>query len=91
MRLFKFFGELSFVATFQYPIMSTQPQRGAGRSCDQCKTERAVLRRPKNNAQLCKACFFELFEAEVHATITENALFSRGQRVAIAASGGKGE
>jgi len=70
------FARTFFRATFPFPIMSTQPQRWAGRSCDQCKTERAVLRRPKNNAQLCKACFFELFEAEVHATITENALFS---------------
>ena len=38
-------------------------------------------------AQLCKACFFEQFESEVHETITQNRLFSRGDRVAIGASG----
>lgn len=39
--------------------------------------------------QLCKACFFAALEEEVHATITSNALFKRGERVAVAASGGK--
>ncbi|KAF8063072.1 NCS6 [Scenedesmus sp. PABB004] len=39
--------------------------------------------------QLCKPCFFAVLEDEVHGTITANRLFARGERVAIAASGGK--
>ena len=34
-------------------------------------------------------CFFAQFELEVHETIVGNSLFRRGERVAIAASGGK--
>ena len=37
--------------------------------------------------QLCKACFFAALEEEVHQTITQHALFSPGERVAVAASG----
>ena len=32
-----------------------------------------------------------MFETEIHNTIIDNALFKRGDKVAIAASGGKGE
>lgn len=40
---------------------------------------------------ICKECFFTVFEDEIHHTIVSNNLFKRGDRVAIAASGGKGE
>jgi len=33
--------------------------------------------------------FYKVFESEIHQTIVDNKLFSRGDRVAIAASGGK--
>lgn len=56
--------------------------------CVRCE-KKAILRRPKNGDSLCKACFFEVFETEVHHTISSNALFSRGDYVAVAASGGK--
>lgn len=39
---------------------------------------------------LCKDCFFITFETEVHHTIIYNNLFTKGQVVAIGASGGKG-
>lgn len=39
---------------------------------------------------VCKDCFFETFENEVHETIIRGELFKRGDYVAIAASGGKG-
>jgi cytoplasmic tRNA 2-thiolation protein 1 len=39
--------------------------------------------------QLCKCCFFRCFEDEVHQTISSSNLFKPGERVAIAASGGK--
>ena len=37
--------------------------------------------------QLCRACFFEVFEDEVHQTIIANRLFKAGEKVAIGASG----
>ncbi len=59
------------------------------RTCELCSTARAVLRRPKTRQQVCKTCFFHVFEEEVHETITNAALFKPGDRVAIGASGGK--
>ncbi|KAL6757207.1 ATP-binding domain-containing protein 3 [Haematococcus lacustris] len=59
------------------------------RMCSSCQTARAVLKRPKNNDQLCRDCFYAVFEEEVHHTITSLGLFKRGERVALAASGGK--
>lgn len=49
------------------------------------------MKRPKTGQQVCKDCFFEVFETEVHNTILEGeGIFKRGERVAIGASGGKG-
>jgi cytoplasmic tRNA 2-thiolation protein 1 len=39
--------------------------------------------------QLCKECFYQCLEDEVHHTIVSNSLFKPGERVAVAASGGK--
>jgi cytoplasmic tRNA 2-thiolation protein 1 len=61
------------------------------RSCGLCKQATAILKRPKTGQQICKPCFFEVFETEVHNTITSAKLFKPGERVAIGASGGKGE
>ncbi|PGH16988.1 cytoplasmic tRNA 2-thiolation protein 1 [Helicocarpus griseus UAMH5409] len=57
--------------------------------CYNCKSARALIIRPKNRHKLCKPCFLEIFETEVHDTITSNALFYPGERIAIGASGGK--
>ncbi|KAI0377757.1 adenine nucleotide alpha hydrolases-like protein [Hypomontagnella monticulosa] len=57
--------------------------------CALCKTERALIKRPKNHQKLCKGCFIQIFEDEVHHTITSSQLFFPGERVAIGASGGK--
>jgi cytoplasmic tRNA 2-thiolation protein 1 len=38
---------------------------------------------------LCKECFFEAFENEIHFTISRAKLFRAGAKVAVAASGGK--
>lgn len=62
----------------------------APRSCALCDKARAILKRPKTGQQICKECFFYVFETEVHNTITEAKLFQPGDRVAIGASGGKG-
>jgi cytoplasmic tRNA 2-thiolation protein 1 len=67
-------------------------ERGAkmGRQmCELCKDRRAALIRPRNRQQLCQQCFFVAFENEIHKTIVDNRLFKPGERVAIAASGGK--
>lgn len=47
------------------------------------------FQRPKTGDTLCKECFFKTFETEIHETIIENKLFRYGDKVAIAASGGK--
>ncbi|PGH19844.1 cytoplasmic tRNA 2-thiolation protein 1 [Polytolypa hystricis UAMH7299] len=57
--------------------------------CYNCKSSRALIIRPKNRHKLCRACFLQIFETEVHETIVSNALFYPGERVAIGASGGK--
>ncbi|KAJ3345697.1 nucleotidyltransferase [Entophlyctis luteolus] len=51
--------------------------------------DRAQLKRPKTAQQLCKDCFYAVFETEIHNTIVSARLFRPGDRVAIAASGGK--
>ncbi|SPC61809.1 probable NCS6 - protein required for thiolation of uridine at wobble positions [Ustilago sp. UG-2017b] len=61
----------------------------AQKLCVICNAERAALRRPKTAQQICKECFFYVFETEVHHTIVSSNLFKRGDRVAIGASGGK--
>ncbi|RSH88625.1 nucleotidyltransferase [Saitozyma podzolica] len=58
--------------------------------CSLCHSARALVKRPKTGQQVCKDCFFEVFETEVHNTIVDGAgIFKRGERVAIGASGGK--
>nr|CCC93974.1 conserved hypothetical protein [Trypanosoma congolense IL3000] len=59
------------------------------RLCNHCNEGRAVLKRPSNGKLLCKQCFFDLFEAEVHETIVNENLFVSGDVVACGASGGK--
>jgi cytoplasmic tRNA 2-thiolation protein 1 len=59
------------------------------RTCHACRDARAVLRRPKTMDSLCRECFYRAFEEEVHQTIMKYQLFKPGERVALAASGGK--
>lgn len=59
------------------------------RNCSACGTQRASVKRPKTGAAVCKECFYQQFETEIHDTITSHSLFNRGDRVAIGASGGK--
>ncbi|KAJ9054859.1 cytosolic thiouridylase subunit Ctu1 [Entomophthora muscae] len=59
------------------------------KKCQLCTIEKATLKRPKTGQAICKSCFFEVFELEIHNTIVSNSLFKPGQRVAIGASGGK--
>ncbi|KAH6633003.1 hypothetical protein C7974DRAFT_163232 [Boeremia exigua] len=57
--------------------------------CAVCKTNRALILRPKDHSKLCKLCFIDVFETEIHHTIVSTSLFQRGERIAIGASGGK--
>ncbi|KIJ32366.1 hypothetical protein M422DRAFT_265863 [Sphaerobolus stellatus SS14] len=59
------------------------------KTCVLCQKANAILKRPKTGQQICKECFFTVFETEVHNTITTAKLFKPGDRVAIGASGGK--
>ena len=59
------------------------------KTCARCCAGRAVIIRPKNHQKLCRACFIEVFETEIHETIAASSLFQRGERIAIGASGGK--
>ncbi|XP_039116871.1 LOW QUALITY PROTEIN: cytoplasmic tRNA 2-thiolation protein 1-like [Dioscorea cayenensis subsp. rotundata] len=64
-------------------------RRGAGRVCSICNERKAALKRPKTLEQICRECFYTVFEDEIHRTIVDNHLFKPGERVAIGASGGK--
>ena len=57
--------------------------------CAACEEKPAKIKRPKTLHPICHECFFSAFEEEVHHAITANALFKPGEKVAIAASGGK--
>ena len=57
--------------------------------CDYCLTRAAKVLRSKNHKPICLECFYEVFENEIHLTITQGKLFERGERIAIGASGGK--
>lgn len=57
--------------------------------CAYCPA-RGIIRRPKTGCAACKECFFRVFEDEIHETIVNGNLFRAGDRVALAASGGKG-
>ncbi|KAF9681955.1 hypothetical protein SADUNF_Sadunf05G0057100 [Salix dunnii] len=59
------------------------------RLCYLCNQRRAALKRPKTLEQICRECFYELFEEEIHQVIVKNELFKPGERIAIGASGGK--
>jgi len=57
--------------------------------CEICNESKASVKRPKDGSKVCKTCFFHVFEDEIHKTIIEGNLFRRGEKVCVAASGGK--
>ncbi|XP_074567548.1 cytoplasmic tRNA 2-thiolation protein 1 [Curcuma longa] len=71
------------------PDTSSRPKRAAARLCSICSQRQAALKRPKTSQQICKECFYIVFEDEIHKVIMDNNLFRPGERVAVAASGGK--
>jgi cytoplasmic tRNA 2-thiolation protein 1 len=57
--------------------------------CNTCNDRKPSIKRPKTGKPICIECFFECFELEIHHTIVTNSLFTPGEKVCIAASGGK--
>src|SRR6266540_3110901 len=57
------------------------------RICILCNKERAIVKRPKTGQQVCRECFYYIFETEIHNTIIDNKLFKKDDKVAIIASG----
>ncbi|URE16353.1 Cytoplasmic tRNA 2-thiolation protein [Musa troglodytarum] len=68
---------------------TAKPRRATGRLCSTCNQRKAALKRPKTLEQICRECFYSVFEDEIHNVIMDNNLFKPGERVAVAASGGK--
>lgn len=58
-------------------------------ACERCNVAKAVILRPKNGKKVCKECFYEQFENEIHELIVGSAMFERNSRVGIGISGGK--
>ncbi|KAM7537747.1 hypothetical protein Aperf_G00000072138 [Anoplocephala perfoliata] len=56
--------------------------------CARCGSK-AFIKRPKTDDALCRDCFVWCFEEEIHWTIKTAKLLSKGDKVAIGASGGK--
>lgn len=71
------------------PKKKKRPAKMPPSPCAHCKTSRALILRPKDHTKLCRPCFLLAFETEIHHTITSHRLFTRGERIAIGASGGK--
>ena len=59
------------------------------KTCVLCQTNKALVKIPSTLQQSCKECFYLHLETNVHNTIIKNNLFKPGDKVAIAASGGK--
>lgn len=58
-------------------------------SCQKCKNRKAVILRSQNKTKVCKECFFELFEDEIHHLIINTQMFEKNSRVGVGISGGK--
>ena len=57
--------------------------------CGICNKERALVKIPSTLEPSCKECFYLHLETNVHNTIMTNNLFKKGDKVAVAVSGGK--
>ncbi|GAW81897.1 hypothetical protein, conserved [Plasmodium gonderi] len=57
--------------------------------CEECEEEKACMLKPSNRKKLCKKCFIEIFEDEVHDTILKKKMFQDMDKICIAVSGGK--
>lgn len=51
--------------------------------CCYCLVSKASIKRPKNGDLICKECFYARFELEIHETIIQHHLFTRGEKVCL--------
>jgi cytoplasmic tRNA 2-thiolation protein 1 len=58
--------------------------------CSKCSSKKIALKRMKDESPMCKECFLNSFEEEVHETIMKYNIFSPNDIVAVGVSGGKG-
>ncbi|MHA1372014.1 MAG: hypothetical protein ACTSWN_04205 [Promethearchaeota archaeon] len=58
-------------------------------TCDRCKKSRAVVYREHSGLKLCRNCFIKEVETKVRKTISRFKMLDRGDRIALAVSGGK--
>ncbi|KAK1349640.1 adenine nucleotide alpha hydrolase [Hamiltosporidium tvaerminnensis] len=56
--------------------------------CFRCNLP-AQLIRSKDLSKVCKKCFINIFEEEIHQTILESKMFVSGEKICVAVSGGK--
>jgi len=59
------------------------------KKCTKCGNEQVIIRRKASGQTLCKECFIESTTLKVLRTIRKNRLIERGDKVAVALSGGK--
>ncbi|MBI5229618.1 TIGR00269 family protein [Candidatus Micrarchaeota archaeon] len=57
--------------------------------CSRCSRRKAVMEQRYSALSLCKNCFLELFEKRVKKANRDFGLLRRGDRIAVAVSGGK--
>lgn len=57
--------------------------------CEYYKIEKAVISKPKNKKKVCRECFYERFENDLHNLIVESGMFERNSRVGFGINGGK--
>ncbi len=68
-------------------VVAVQPRAASRRTtalCSYCHERKPQLQRPKTGCKVCKACFIQRFEEEIHHTIITNNLFTRGETVRFA-------
>lgn len=58
-------------------------------ACSHCHERKAVVVRARTREKVCRECFFELFEKEIHDLIVTSEMFHRGECVGVGVSGGK--
>lgn len=58
-------------------------------ACNECKLRPAITIRPSDKSKLCKECFTQRIEEEVHSTIIKTEMFKGIDTLVIGVSGGK--
>ncbi|EUD68445.1 hypothetical protein C922_00841 [Plasmodium inui San Antonio 1] len=57
--------------------------------CEECGEKNVCMMKPSNRKKLCRDCFTNGFEEDVHATILKKNMFHEKDKICIAVSGGK--